>query len=333
MKLLSVIVPVYNTEKYVEQCVYSILNQPESDNIEVVLVDDGSTDSSGKICDDLAKNDFRIHVIHKTNGGVSSARNAGIEIAEGEYLMFLDSDDFWSDNKLPELIRHIQISMKDLYLVSVQSYRNGNTEALFFDASTYSDISITDNGQEALKSILNKNYRCGWCLHWLVIKRDIVIKNSLRFPTGALCEDVFFIFRLWFYIKTSEALPVILYNYRRDNQSSITHLASIKFSSDLLEMCIQNLEFAKQHISDNEFMDLVKLNLQTLVEVVIIHYSNYARGEREHLDYLLSQLKEIYSLHNNRTAKIKEQLVGALIKVLGYTAVSKIWNMKLLLNH
>ena len=90
--LISVIVPVYNAEKYLVRCVDSILNQTYS-NLEIILVDDGAKDNSGAMCDDFARKDARIRVIHKENGGLSSARNAGIDIAKGEYFGFVDSDD------------------------------------------------------------------------------------------------------------------------------------------------------------------------------------------------------------------------------------------------
>lgn len=92
---ISVIVPVYNVEKYLERCVESIFKQTYK-NIEIILVDDGSTDNSGKICDKFLKKDERVKVIHKENGGLSDARNAGLEILSGKYIMFVDSDDWIS---------------------------------------------------------------------------------------------------------------------------------------------------------------------------------------------------------------------------------------------
>ena len=93
MILVSIIVPVYNVEKYLERCLDSLINQTLKD-IEIILVDDGSTDDSGNICDKYAKKDKRIKVIHKENGGLSDARNIGLSIANGRYLQFVDSDDF-----------------------------------------------------------------------------------------------------------------------------------------------------------------------------------------------------------------------------------------------
>ena len=100
MPLISVIIPVYNVEKYIDRCLESVVNQTYK-NLEIILVDDGSTDSSGKKCDEYAKNESRIKVLHKTNGGLSDARNAGTAICKGEYITFVDSDD-WIDITLVE---------------------------------------------------------------------------------------------------------------------------------------------------------------------------------------------------------------------------------------
>ena len=93
LPIVSVIVPVYNTEKYLPECIESVLFQSYTD-FELLLIDDGSTDGSGLICDEYARKDFRIKVVHKSNGGVSSARNEGLDIARGEYVCFVDSDDW-----------------------------------------------------------------------------------------------------------------------------------------------------------------------------------------------------------------------------------------------
>ena len=102
----SIIIPVYNVEKYLNECVDSVLNQTYK-YMEIILVDDGSTDSSPQICDSYAEKDNRIRAIHKENGGLSSARNAGIKNMTGDYVLFLDSDDFWDNNKALEHLSYI----------------------------------------------------------------------------------------------------------------------------------------------------------------------------------------------------------------------------------
>ena len=119
--LISIIVPVYNVEEYLDKCVESIVNQTYK-NIEVILVDDGSPDNCPKMCDDWAKKDKRIKVIHKKNGGLSDARNKGIDESKGEYLSFVDSDDYITDNYVELLYNiiskeHADISMAKQYVV------------------------------------------------------------------------------------------------------------------------------------------------------------------------------------------------------------------------
>ena len=104
-ELVSIIVPVYNVEKYIKKCVDSLITQTYS-NLEIILVNDGSPDNSGKICDEYAQSDSRIKVIHKANGGLSDARNTGIDIAEGQYIFFLDSDD-WIDCQCIEKLHNL----------------------------------------------------------------------------------------------------------------------------------------------------------------------------------------------------------------------------------
>ena len=110
---LSVVIPVYNVEKYLDKCVESIVNQTFKD-LEIILVDDGSTDESGKMCDEWTEKDTRIKVIHKINGGLSSARNAGIKQAKGEYISFIDSDDFVEQDMYATMVEALDRTGKDI---------------------------------------------------------------------------------------------------------------------------------------------------------------------------------------------------------------------------
>lgn len=105
--MVSIIVPIYNVEQYIPKCIESILAQTYRD-FELILVDDGSPDNCGKICDEYAKQDSRVHVIHQENKGVSAARNAGISLAKGEYIMLVDSDDFITENMLEKCMTVLQ---------------------------------------------------------------------------------------------------------------------------------------------------------------------------------------------------------------------------------
>ena len=185
-KLISVIIPVYNVEKYLEKCLNSVINQTYK-NLEIIVIDDGSTDNSGKICDEYAKKDSRIIVIHTENGGVSSARNKGLEVAKGEYIGFVDSDDYIEDNMYEILYRNlvkfdVDISMCNYYIVrnNKKTYHKHNID----------DILLIDN-KEKFFELLNSNYYKGFLCNKL-FKSDIMQKKKLE-EDIYVCEDLLFI--------------------------------------------------------------------------------------------------------------------------------------------
>ena len=146
--LISVIVPIYNVEQYLENCINSILNQTYR-NLEVILVDDGSPDNCGKICDRYSDKDPRIKVIHKLNGGLSDARNKGIDTAEGEYLTFVDSDDTILPEMIDKLYQRIVIDQSDLAFCGYQQVNQ--------KGDVLSEVYLEDNllyGFDALRSFI-----------------------------------------------------------------------------------------------------------------------------------------------------------------------------------
>lgn len=150
MHKISVIIPVYNVEQYLPKCIESILNQTYR-NLEIILVDDGSTDSSGKVCDEYAVKDSRVSVLHKENGGASSSRNAGLEFAHGEYIAFVDSDDWLDSNMYADMM---DISLKyDADIVECGYRYIKNEGALIVDKENTGEITVYDN-----ISALNKLY-------------------------------------------------------------------------------------------------------------------------------------------------------------------------------
>ena len=116
-EMISVIIPVYNSEKYLHKCIDSVLSQSYT-NFEVILVNDGSTDSSGMICDEYAEKDERVRVFHKDNGGVSTARNLGIDYATGKYVLFIDSDDYMTDDAVEKIITHWRTNKDEKYVLN-----------------------------------------------------------------------------------------------------------------------------------------------------------------------------------------------------------------------
>lgn len=169
-ELISVIVPVYNVEKYIDKCINSIINQTYK-NLEIILVDDGSPDNCGNICDEYSKKDNRIIVIHKENGGVSSARNIGIKNAKGKWITFVDSDD-WIENDYVEKLSKIGIQNKaEVVLCGYNRIYNNDKQPI----NAIGEIKDY-NSYEYLIKTLNPQTGFGFC-HMKLIKKEIIERN------------------------------------------------------------------------------------------------------------------------------------------------------------
>lgn len=209
-KLISVIVPVYKVEKYLNECVASIVNQTYK-NLEIILVDDGSPDNCPQMCDEWAKKDNRIKVIHKPNGGVSSARNLGIDIAKGEYICFVDSDDYILENYCECMTRKIQQYNADIVICDLLD--NGHPEM-----NLKEDI-VFDLGDNENFIKIYKNYQFLSPTNKLFQKALI----DAKFPIGVKYgEDEIFNLSYFKKVKKAIVIPEALYFYR-ENFSSVTH--------------------------------------------------------------------------------------------------------------
>ena len=222
--LVSIVVPVYNVEQYVSKCIDSILGQTY-DSIEVILVDDGSTDSSGKICDYYADHYKNVNVIHKDNGGLSSARNAGMEIINGKYIMFVDSDDWIEDYTVQYLINLMVLYDADMTAVRFNP---------IFDKNANNAVALSNkvreyNKTEALESFLFNGYLSP-CACGKLWKKESW--NGIRFPNGKLFEDQYTIYKVLDRIEKSVLSENKAYNYLK-RENSIGHSKFNKKTYDL----------------------------------------------------------------------------------------------------
>lgn len=208
--VISIIIPVYNVALYLRQCIESIINQ--EGNIEIILVDDGSPDECPAICDEYAKKNCRIRVIHKQNGGVSFARNAGLDIAKGEWIWFIDGDDYIEQNSLQVIINAInenqtsdliQMGMKYLYEDKLSDNRVDNV------------LGVDRN------SFLNKYI--SFHNHRLLFRREIIEKHNIRFTKGLkVSEDQEFQLKYMMFCKSPIQISLSPYIYRQ-REGSVTH--------------------------------------------------------------------------------------------------------------
>lgn len=212
--LISVIVPVYNVNEYLDRCVKSIKNQTY-ENLEIVLVDDGSTDGSGDLCDELSYSDERISVIHKFNGGLSDARNVGIEFASGDYLVFVDSDD-WLDLDMIDLLYRVH-KRTDADIVEC-SYRNVYADCIKEETECKGEI-IEGDSVFALEGMLDWKYFKP--VAWNKLYKRSVIED-VRYPVGKIHEDEFTTYKYIYNAKKLAYIDISKYNYDRTRINSIT---------------------------------------------------------------------------------------------------------------
>lgn len=194
MKLISVIIPVYNVEKYIQRCIESIIDQTYK-NIEIILVDDGSTDSSGKICDSYQVKDKRIKVIHKKNGGLSDARNAGITCSTGEYIAFVDSDDLVDKSYIEFLFKLISEEDSDIAVCRYKRF----TDLLEVKNSDRNDNNIIYNGMQALEVLLYQPEKIPQSANAKMYRRELF--DGILYPVGRLNEDIGTTYKLFYKAK------------------------------------------------------------------------------------------------------------------------------------
>ncbi|HEM5271555.1 TPA: glycosyltransferase family 2 protein [Streptococcus suis] len=247
--LISIIVPVYNVENYLDECIQTVLAQTYS-NWELLLINDGSTDSSGTICDDYAKSDERIRVIHKNNGGLSDARNAGIDNCTGEYITFLDSDDGIREDFLETCLTTAIQHDVDIVIGHFFIWDENQQTFYYFVEQSQKDTIELISAQEALnRQVVWKNFNTApFVVAWGKVFKATLF-NTIRFPKGKVFEDEYTIHKA---LLKSDSVALInkeFYMYRRHGNSIMTSdfsLSKVLNNIEALEERIVDLVLAKK---------------------------------------------------------------------------------------
>lgn len=283
-KIVSVIVPVFRAEKYLSRCLNSICAQTYC-NLEIILIDDGSPDNSGIICDDYAAKDNRIRVIHKQNAGVSAARNDGLDVATGEFITFVDSDDYIAPEMYGTLVRMIESENADIAICGFAKERTPGK----FESYWKEGISLTLSLQEQLECLLTNKYYCCSCGEMLF--RSNVI-SEIRFDTTKKHnEDLLFIYEVMKSTRKAVYTSEPFYYYC-NNQESATNT---KFSEskmaiiDVNEFIFQDIEKNFPALSMVSMREFMRNNITCAMEMARCSYSDHTaiarvrKNIREHL--------------------------------------------------
>lgn len=241
MWLVSVIIPVYNVERCLKKCLDSVINQTYS-NLDIILIDDGSNDNSGIICDDYARLDKRIKVIHNNNAGVSNARNTGIEICKGEFVAFIDSDDYVDNSYIQCLVEPQKKNSYDLVLCNYLDF--------FVDNARIENHVLTDDKLCKLSGDFHKDYHVFKQLMWYPVlklyKMEIINDNNLRFPEDLTDgEDQFFNFLYYEKVNKYCYINRALYTYCHRSSHSLSRKITLSSYISNIKKIKKEKEFLK----------------------------------------------------------------------------------------
>lgn len=300
--LVSVIIPVYNVAPFLRQCLDSIINQTYQ-NIEILLVDDGSTDDSGKICDEYAKNDARIQVIHKKNGGQATARNDAIKVAQGEYVIYIDGDDYIGHTHIQSLIQAAEKYDADFVQCEMEKFYNNFNVLKVYPLNKEMCKTQIYSASDALKefSYQGKFTPSPVCK---LIKKDLMA--GLEFPVGVGYEDMAVVYKVIGRAHRIVYISEISYYYRQHNGSTM----HTKFS----DKKVDRIRIAKL------FLNYVKENYP---EVVISAYTRYSLAQLQLLMELpfgkkYRNLRNIafHNLKESRTIVLHDKEAPTRLKVM-----------------
>ena len=303
MVKISIIIPVYNTSHYLNRCVDSIINQDFTD-YEIILIDDGSTDSSGNICNQYSNMYRFITTIHKENGGLSDARNEGLKYATGEYILFIDSDDYISENSL--------VSLNDTINESPEA------DVIFLEVFKLFDEILGESHEKVLAHIANLPKFPASASSKLV-RRAIILDNGLYFVKNQLNEDIDWTIHLLITAKTFNYCPNYCYYYRQNRADSITHTAGYKDLLSLMDIIKKwSIDFYDTQ-SSKHFSKFIDSFLAYEYVMALSLYNRLNKLEKKLLKKELKFFSWLLAASKNK----KVRIVKYFYKIFGLEIVSK----------
>lgn len=268
--MVSVIVPIYKVEKYLRECLDSIVSQTYH-NLQIILIDDGSPDGSGAICDEYAENDGRIVVLHCDNGGLSVARNRGLRICEGKYIFFVDSDDYLEKNAVEILCAHMEKDTLDFLFYDALSFDETKTDVPESEINKYirkHDYSTIRNGAELFINLLeNDEYRSP--VQYGFFRKSFIEENNLTFHEGIIHEDEEFTFLALLCANRVKHISDVLYHHRFRSDSIMGAKTSHKNTDSCYEIIMFLLEKSGVFLSDSQTKDAYIKGIARLVDILL----------------------------------------------------------------
>ena len=310
-ELVSVILPIYNVELYLKKCIESVIMQSYK-NMEIILVDDGSTDQSPYICDEYAKMDSRIKVIHKENGGLSDARNVGIQASSGSYIALVDSDDLIAQSFIEELYK---CCIKSNAMIAVCAYSKFSNEDEIIISNNQGNAQII-SGRELIKQIyLGQAGKFGFVAWNKLYSRKLF--DSIQYPFGRIYEDTFTTYKLFLKSNRIALLNKSLYFYRIRPESIMSARVSLKKIKDGIDADASVVKYF-QESQDYEILSYVSSYF--CKQAVLTYYKwiskvNHAE-KAEAKKYLKTVYRQTWKYCRESNMEFKKKIIYRLVRIL-----------------
>lgn len=311
MYKFSFIVPVYNVKDYLHECIESILNQTV-DNYEVILIDDGSTDGSNIICQEYSLKYDKIRMFRKENGGLSDARNFGIDKAKGEYLIFVDSDDYIEPESLTNFMHSLELYKNpDVLITRIKKIRLDTVKLM--DSNLPMHI-ISNNSKQDIITWMFTESNSLWPAVRYVVKREFIEEEKLKFKKGFYHEDIDWTTKLFLYARTFSATDFYWYNHRMHREGSITTVPKAKRTLDIIELVSNILRDSKFDRLEPKIRDILFRRLVESIYASISNYRFYNNDGKKNVAMYLQRNRDILK----HASKIKHKLFNLLCKLFGF---------------
>ena len=314
MPKFSVIVPVYNVEKYLGQCIQSILNQTFQD-YELILVNDGSTDASGHICDEYSNVHEKIKVIHKKNGGCSEARNTGLAVAKGNYIIFVDSDDYIEKYALETFNDAISNSYSpDVLITRLRQVYNDN-HVQYMDADMPVRKLQLSKKDDIIDWVFNKSENT-WPAVKYIIQRDFINSHKLQFAVGYYHEDIDWTSKVFSYASSFSCSDYYWYSHRMGRKGSITTDANVKRTLDIIELVNKNIN----SITSDRTLNIDQRNIifKRLIRSLFVSLSNYRHYSASEKDMVLEAILNCKEILFTYADSFQHKLFLLFCRIFGF---------------
>ncbi len=317
-ELISVIVPVYNVEKYIKKCIESIINQTYV-NLEIIIINDGSTDESGRICDEIKTYDSRIKVFHKKNGGLSSARNYGMNKATGNYYVFVDSDDWIKNTMIEKLYSALIKNNAEIVCCG---------RIIIDDKGNKKEVCIEENMSFTCKEIIEKTVfdnNIGVAAWGKIYHKSLF--EEIVFPNGEIHEDVAIIYKLFYKCNKIYAINSAEYYYR-NNPKGISKSQYTKKNNVVLKHDIENETFISEKYPELKGLmraGTAKSCIEMMIKIVKVS-NGYIKFDKEYENYRNNLKKRALDYLKYRNPSLKE-LIWMIIMISGNKFMRKLYKL------